>query len=54
MEGSLERLDQIEADLHARAFLYDDPAVYREAIELAVEAMRSEFRQTRTVRSETG
>ena len=41
MEALLERLDEVEDDLSARAFLYDSPGVYREAVEAAMEAVRA-------------
>lgn len=54
MEAQLERLDQIHHDLAGRAFLYDDPIVYREAIDAALEAMRALFDVSAQARAEVG
>ena len=43
METMIERLDEIEEDLAARAFLFDHPQTYREAIQIAFRQMRSEL-----------
>jgi len=43
METTIERLDEIEEDLAARAFLFDHPQVYREAIQIAFRQVRSEL-----------
>lgn len=40
MEVLLERLDEIEEELASRAFLYDDPGVYREAIGTTLSKVR--------------
>jgi hypothetical protein len=39
----IERLDEIEEDLAARAFLFDHPQTYREAIEIAFRQFRTEL-----------
>jgi len=39
----LQRLDEIEERLRARAFLYDDPACYRLGIEAALKTMREQL-----------
>lgn len=41
MESTLEVLEEVEDDLMARSFLYDDPGVYREAVEAALVAVRA-------------
>ena len=41
MEMTVDRLTEIEEELSSRAFLFDHPQTYREAIEIA-------FRQVRT------
>lgn len=40
MEVLLEQLDEIEDELASRAFLYDDPGVYREAIGTTLSRVR--------------
>lgn len=40
MESLLERIDQIEDDLVARDFLYDDPTSYREGIDETIRRVR--------------
>jgi hypothetical protein len=40
MEVLIERLDEIEKELSDRAFLYDDPVVYREAIDTTLRRVR--------------
>ncbi len=40
MEAILERLEDVEDDLMARAFLYDFPVSYREGVEAALLAIR--------------
>lgn len=47
MEMTVERLDEMEEDLLARAFLFDDPETYREAIRIAFGQLRSELRVRR-------
>jgi hypothetical protein len=37
----IERLDSLESDVTARAFLYDHPASFREGVEAAFEALRA-------------
>jgi hypothetical protein len=44
METTIERLDEIEEDLAARAFLFDHPDTYREAIRIAFGHLRNEVR----------
>jgi hypothetical protein len=41
MEATLEILEELEDDLSARAFLYDDPATFREGVEAAMTAVRA-------------
>lgn len=41
MEALLERLEEIEDDLTSRAFLYDNPITFREAIEITLTAVRA-------------
>ena len=43
METVIERLDEMEEDLAARAFLFDHPQTYREAIKIAFRQMRAEL-----------
>jgi phage regulator Rha-like protein len=43
METMIERLDEMEEDLAARAFLFDHPQTYREAIQIAFRQFRSEL-----------
>lgn len=40
MEDLLERLDEIEGELQRRAFLYDDPSVYRDALDETIARVR--------------
>jgi hypothetical protein len=40
MEMTVERLTEIEEELASRAFLFDHPTTYREAIEIAFRQMR--------------
>jgi hypothetical protein len=40
MTLTLERIEDIETDLTSRAFLYDDPATFRAAIDLAMQMLR--------------
>lgn len=49
METVIERLDEMEEDLAARAFLFDHPQTYREAIKIAFHQMRSELTGDRRV-----
>ena len=44
METTIERLDEMEEDLAARAFLFDHPDTYREAIRIAFGQLRHEVR----------
>jgi len=44
METTIERLDEMEEDLAARAFLFDHPDTYREAIRIAFGQLRHELR----------
>ena len=44
METTIERLDEIEEDLATRAFLFDHPDTYREAIRIAFGHLRHELR----------
>ena len=44
METTIERLDEIEEDLATRAFLFDHPDTYREAIRIAFGQLRHELR----------
>jgi hypothetical protein len=44
METTIERLDEIEEDLATRAFLFDHPDTYREAIRIAFGQLRYELR----------
>lgn len=44
MDTTIERLDEIEEDLATRAFLFDHPDTYREAIRIAFGHMRHELR----------
>ncbi len=37
----IDQLEEIEEDLAARAFLFDHPTTYREAVERAMEAVRA-------------
>lgn len=41
METMIDRLDEIEEDLATRAFLFDHPDTYREAIRIAFGHMRN-------------
>lgn len=41
MTLTLERIDDLETDLASRAFLYDDPATFRAAIDLAMTMLRN-------------
>lgn len=41
MELIAERLEDLEDDLAARAFLYSSPDAYRDGIEAAFEAVRA-------------
>jgi phage regulator Rha-like protein len=43
METMIDRLDEMEEDLAARAFLFDHPQTYREAIKIAFRQMRNEI-----------
>jgi len=45
METTIERLDEIEEDLATRAFLFDHPSTYLEAIRIAFSQVRSEVRK---------
>jgi hypothetical protein len=47
MEDLLERLDEIEDDLASRAFLYDDPMAFREAIDAVMAAVRAAAERAR-------
>lgn len=38
---TIERLEDLEEDLLSRAFLFEHPAAYREAVELALRAVRT-------------
>lgn len=40
MTLTLERLEEVGTDLSQRAFLYDNPATFRAAIELAMQMLR--------------
>ena len=40
METMIDRLDEMEEDLAARAFLFDHPDTYREAIRIAFGVVR--------------
>jgi hypothetical protein len=44
MATTIERLDEMEEDLATRAFLFDHPDTYREAIRIAFGQMRHELR----------
>jgi phage regulator Rha-like protein len=44
MDAVIERLDEMEEDLAARAFLFDHPDTYREAIRMAFGQMRARLR----------
>jgi len=46
METVIERLDEMEEDLAARAFLFDHPQTYREAITIAFRQLRAELSTT--------
>jgi hypothetical protein len=37
----IDRLEELEDDLAARAFLFEHPTTYREAVESAMEAVRA-------------
>ena len=41
MESLLEHLEEIEEELRTRAFLFDSPRAYAEAIDAAFEAIRA-------------
>ncbi len=41
MEALLKRIDEIEEDLEARAFLFDNPRVYRETIDIVLQRVRA-------------
>ena len=47
METTIERLTEMEEDLAARAFLFDHPGTYREAIEIAFRQFRIELKLVR-------
>ena len=47
METMIDRLDEMEEDLAARAFLFDHPDTYREAIRIAFGQLRHEVRAVR-------
>jgi phage regulator Rha-like protein len=49
MEPIVEKLEELEEDLLTRAFLYRDPATYREAIEVSFERVRAELERARVV-----
>lgn len=42
MEAFLDRLEQIEEDLSARSFLYDDPRAFRDAVRECIARIRVE------------
>jgi hypothetical protein len=44
-----ERLEEVEDDLASRAFLYDNPTVYREAVDAAMLAVRAMLERARAV-----
>jgi hypothetical protein len=41
MEMTVERLTEIEEDLSSRAFLFENPATYRQAIEITFKQLRA-------------
>ena len=41
MEPTIDLLEEIEENVALRAFLYDDPDTYREAVEAAFAAVRT-------------
>ena len=43
MRSIVELLDRTEEDLVARAFLFEQPGPYREAIKIAFEKLRAEI-----------
>ena len=43
METTIERLDEMEEDLATRAFLFDHPSTYLEAIRIAFGQLRHEL-----------
>ena len=45
METTIERLDEIEEDLATRAFLFDHPSTYLEALRIAFGQIRFEVRK---------
>jgi hypothetical protein len=49
METMIERLVEMEEDLSARAFLFDHPDTYRQAIEIAFRQVRGELEREHAV-----
>ncbi|MGZ4105333.1 MAG: hypothetical protein ACXVQY_08755 [Actinomycetota bacterium] len=49
METTIERLAEMEEDLAARAFLFDHPSTYREAIEIAFRQIREQLKAEHAV-----